>query len=73
MAGRPRASRYIVPIEELISDEKLINEKHSLLSIIPILNDIDQTLIWLAKRQLIRNHYVYSDEQRNPDCGYFED
>jgi transposase-like protein len=56
MAGRPGASKLIVPVSEILEFDEIRQEKWNFASLLPLLATNESTLQWLARRRLIRNN-----------------
>jgi transposase-like protein len=55
MAGRPKASKFIVEPNLVLSVDDMMTEDYTLLSLIPLIATDDLCIIWLARHRLLAN------------------
>ena len=55
MVGRKRNPKKLVKRTEVLNQEQILNEEYRLLSLFNQLSNVEDTIIWCAKRGLIKN------------------
>jgi hypothetical protein len=58
MAGRLQAPLFLVPNDQILSVVDILVEDFNLLSLIPLINDLDGCISWLEKRRLLRDRVM---------------
>ena len=56
--GRPRNPPNLVPVDQVLTPQQVLDEEWTLLELIPAVNTTDNAIQWLARRGMLRNHLL---------------